>query len=142
MHQPKNLIINCRIEVKMKNQSFFSFVLACLVSAPFLTGCNDQDAAFTVRREIIDVGQAAVGDSVKAQFTFRNNQKESIALSFIPECDCTTVNTDVLKLQPRECGKLEVKVAVENPGEFTKYVYVQAAGSEDFMAVAVKGHTK
>lgn len=142
MHQPKNLIINCRIEVKMKNQSFFSLVLACLVSAPFLTGCNDTDVAFSVRREIIDVGQAVVGDSVKAHFTFRNNQKESIALSFIPECDCTTVNTDVLKLQPRECGKVEVKVAVESEGEFTKYVYVQAAGSEDFMAIAVKGHTK
>ncbi len=142
MHQPKNLIINCRIEVKMKNQSFFSFVLACLVSAPFLTGCNDPDAAFTVRREIIDVGQAAVGDSVKAQFTFRNNQKEQLALTFMPECDCTTINTDILRLKPRECGKLEVKVAVESPGEFIKYVYVQASGQEDFMAVAVKGHTK
>lgn len=142
MHQPKNLIINCRIEVKMKNQSFFSYVLACLVSAPFLTGCNDPDAAFTVRREIIDVGQAAVGDSVKAQFTFRNNQKEQLALTFMPECDCTTINTDILRLKPRECGKLEVKVAVESPGEFIKYVYVQASGQEDFMAVAVKGHTK
>lgn len=142
MHQPKNLIINCRIEVKMKNQSFFSFVLACLVSAPFLTGCNDPDAAFTVRREIIDVGQAAVGDSVKAQFTFRNNQKEQLALTFMPECDCTTINTDILRLKPRECGKLEVKVAVESPGEFIKYVYVQASGQEVFMAVAVKGHTK
>lgn len=142
MHQPQNLIINCRIEVKMKNQSFFSFVLACLVSAPFLTGCNDPDAAFTVRREIIDVGQAAVGDSVKAQFTFRNNQKEQLALTFMPECDCTTINTDILRLKPRECGKLEVKVAVESPGEFIKYVYVQASGQEDFMAVAVKGHTK
>lgn len=126
----------------MKNQVFNYLVLSCLVATPLLTGCNDTDAAFTVRREIIDVGQAFVGDSVKAQFTFRNNQKEPIALSFIPECDCTTVNTDVLKLQPRECGKLEVKVAVESEGEFTKYVYVQAAGSEDFMAIAVKGHTK
>lgn len=126
----------------MKNQVFNYLVLSCLVATPLLTGCNDPDAAFTVRREIIDVGQAAVGDSVKAQFTFRNNQKEPIALSFIPECDCTTVNTDVLKLQSRECGKVEVKVAVENPGEFTKYVYVQASDQEDFMAVAVKGHTK
>ena len=142
MHQPKNLIINCRNEVKMKNQSFFSFVLACLVSAPFLTSCNDTDAAFTVRREIIDVGQANVGDSVKAQFTFRNNRKEQLALTFLPECDCTTINTDIMRLKPRECGKLEVKVAVESPGDFVKYVYVQASGQEDFMAVAVKGRTK
>lgn len=126
----------------MKNQSFFSFVLSCLVATPLLTGCNDTDAAFTVRREIIDVGQAAVGDSVKAQFMIRNNQKEQLALTFMPECDCTTINTDILRLKPRECGKLEVKVAVESPGEFIKYVYVQASGQEDFMAVAVKGHTK
>lgn len=142
MHQPKNLIINCRIEVKMKNQSFFSFVLACLVSAPFLTSCNDTDAAFTVRREIIDVGQANVGDSVKALFTFRNNRQEQIALSFLPECDCTTINTDIMRLKPRECGKLEVKVSVESPGDFVKYVYVQASGQQDFMTIAVKGRTK
>lgn len=126
----------------MKNQVFNYLVLSCLVATPLLTGCNDPDAAFSVRREIIDVGQAAVGDSVKAQFTFRNNQKEQLALTFMPECDCTTINTDILRLKPRECGKLEVKVAVESPGEFIKYVYVQASGQEDFMAVAVKGHTK
>lgn len=126
----------------MKNQSFKILVLSGLVATAFLSGCNDPDSVFTVRRDMIDVGQANVGDSVKAQFTFRNNQKEPIALSFIPECDCTTIDTDIIKLKPRECGKLEVKVAVENPGEFIKYVYVQAAGHEDFMAVAVKGRTK
>jgi hypothetical protein len=91
---------------------------------------------------MIDVGQANVGDSVKATFTFRNNRKEQLAISFLSECDCTTLNTDYLRLQPRECGKLEVKVAVENPGEFIKYVYVQANGEDDFLAIAVKGRTK
>lgn len=109
---------------------------------PLLVGCYDSDGAFSVRRDMVDVGQANVGDSVKASFTFRNNQKEQLAISFLPECDCTTVSSYSMRLQPRECGKLEVKVAVENPGEFTKYVYVQAAGSEDFMAIAVKGRTK
>lgn len=107
-----------------------------------MTGCKDSDTVFSVRREMIDVGQASVGDSVKAQFTFRNNRKEQIALTFLPECDCTTINTDVLRLKPRECGKLEVKVAVESQGDFVKYVYVQAVGQEDFMAIAVKGRTK
>ncbi len=126
----------------MKNQVFNNLVLSCLVSALLLTGCNDTDAAFSVRRDIIDVGQAVVGDSFKTQFTFRNNRQGQIALSFLPECDCTTINTDIMRLKPRECGKLEVKVAVESPGEFVKYVYVQASGQEDFMAVAVKGRTK
>ena len=126
----------------MKNRAFYLFVFNCLISTAFLTGCKDSDTVFSVRREMIDVGQASVGDSVKAQFTFRNNRKEQIALTFLPECDCTTINTDVLRLKPRECGKLEVKVAVESQGDFVKYVYVQAVGQEDFMAIAVKGRTK
>ncbi len=126
----------------MKNRTFYLFVFSCLYSTAFLTGCKDSDTVFSVRREMIDVGQASVGDSVKAQFTFRNNRKEQIALTFLPECDCTTINTDVLRLKPRECGKLEVKVAVESQGDFVKYVYVQAVGQEDFMAIAVKGRTK
>lgn len=107
-----------------------------------MVGCYDSDGAFSVRREMVDVGQTNVGDSVKASFTFRNNQKEQLAISFLPECDCTTVSSNTLRLQPRECGKLEVKVAVESEGEFIKYVYVQASGAEDFMTIAVKGHTK
>ena len=107
-----------------------------------LTGCYDTDGSFSVRREMVDVGQAVVGDSVKATFTFKNNKKEPIAITFLPECDCTTVSREFLRLGPRECGQVEVKVAVENPGEFVKYVYVQASGDEDFMAIAVKGHTK
>ena len=117
-------------------------LMMAVFAVPLLVGCYDSDGAFSVRRDMVDVGQANVGDSVKASFTLRNNQKEQLAISFLPECDCTTVSSYSMRLQPRECGKLEVKVAVENPGEFTKYVYVQAAGSEDFMAIAVKGRTK
>lgn len=126
----------------LKKNSMNAFLFAGLLATLSLTGCNDKESAFTVRREMIDVGQASVGDTVKASFTFRNNLKEQLAISFLPECDCTTVNTDLLRLKPRECGKLEVKVAVQDPGEFIKYVYVQATGSQDFMAIAVKGRTK
>lgn len=107
-----------------------------------LTGCYDTDESFTVRREMVDVGKASVGDSVKALFTFKNNKREQIAITFLPECDCTTVSKETLRLEPRECGQIEVKVAVENPGEFIKYVFVQASGKEDFLTIAVKGHVK
>ena len=126
----------------MKNRVLNYLVLSCLVATPLLTGCNDPDVAFTVRRGMIDVGQVNVGDSVSAQFTFKNNTKEQLSLSFIPECDCTTISTDNLRLQSRECGRLDVKVAVEQSGEFIKYVYVQAAGQEAFLAIAVRGRTK
>ncbi|MBO7111832.1 MAG: DUF1573 domain-containing protein [Bacteroidaceae bacterium] len=126
----------------MRNSAKIILVLTTLFASLTLTACYDTEGSFSVRREIVDVGSASVGDSVKAMFTFRNNKKEQIAISFLPECDCTTINRDMLRLKPRECGQLEVKVAVENPGEFIKYVYVQASGDEDFMAIAVKGHTK
>lgn len=125
----------------MRNSAKLILTLTNLLALT-LTGCNDADGAFTVRREMVDVGQTVVGDSVKASFTFRNNKKEPIAITFLPECDCTTVSRETLRLKPRECGQVEVKVAVDNPGEFIKYVYVQASGDEDFLAIAVKGRTK
>jgi hypothetical protein len=47
-----------------------------------------------------------------------------------------------MELGPHKRGSVEVKVAVESPGEFTKYVYVQAAGGDVFFTVAVKGRGK
>ena len=126
----------------MRNSAKIILVLTTMFAPMTLNSCYDREGAFSVRREMVDVGQASVGDSVKAMFTFKNNKKERIAITFLPECDCTTIDRDMLRLKPRECGQLEVKVAVENPGEFIKYVYVQASGDEDFMAIAVKGRTK
>ena len=126
----------------MRNRLKNNLLLACMFAMSVLTGCYDTDDTISVRREIIDVGQVNVGDTVNGSFTFKNNKKEEIAIAFLPECDCTLINTDMIRLKPRECGKLEVRVAVENPGEFIKYVYVQAAGKEDFLAVAIKGRTK
>jgi len=117
-------------------------LLASLSVMCFLTGCGDADGTFSVRRESIDVGQVNVGDSVSATFTFKNNSAKEMTVSFIPECDCTTINLDNMRLGPRKCGQLEVKVAVNKPGEFIKYVYAQTAGNEDFITVAVKGRTK
>lgn len=125
----------------MKNGVLNFIGLASAAVSALLAGCGRPDTTFSVRKEMVDVGSASIGDSVKASFTFRNNKSELIELSFIPECDCTTVDSDMLKLEPHQSGRLEVKVAVESPGEFVKYVYVQASGDENFMTIAVKGRT-
>lgn len=122
-------------------KSFLSLLASAAVIAS-LSSCEDADELFTVRRASVDVGMADVGDSVSASFTFKNNSSKEMTLNFIPECDCTTVNLDYMKLEPRKSGRLDVKVAVESQGEFVKYVFVQAAGSEEFLTVSVKGHTK
>ena len=126
----------------MRNRAKIILVLTCLMATLILNGCYETDESFTVRREMIDVGMADVGDSVSAQFTFKNNSSKEMALVFIPESGCTTVNQEYMKLGPGKNGRLEVKVAVESRGEFVKYIFVQAAGSEDFLTVSVKGHTK
>ena len=117
----------------MKNLTSVFLVLAGTLALTLLAGCGRPDTSFTVRREMVDVGRASVGDSVRASFTFRNNKKDLLELSFLPECDCTTIDSEIIRL--------EVKVAVESPGEFVKYVYVQASGDENFMTIAVKGRT-
>lgn len=126
----------------MKTIRFFALIIAGLTGLFALTGCDSADGAFSVRHSVIDVGNASVGDSVKASFTFRNNTAESMTITFIPECDCTTVNKETMKLESRGCGQLEVKVKVENSGDFIKYIYVQASGHDEFITVAVKGRTK
>jgi hypothetical protein len=127
--------------MRLLKQKKLSLSLLC-AAVLILTGCYDVNGELSVRREIIDVGKTNVGDSVSASFTFKNNTSKELAISFLPECDCTTINIDNMKLEPSGFGLLEVKVAVEQPGDFIKYVFVQPAGSEDFMTVAVKGRTK
>ena len=118
------------------------FIIACVIGLTLLTGCSNPDEQYSVRRSTIDVGSANIGDSVCASFTFKNQTAEEMNICFIPDCDCTTIDRDFLKLRPHKRGQLKVKVAVDKPGEFIKYVYVKKENAEDYMIIAVKGHTK
>lgn len=77
-----------------------------------------------------------------ATFKFRNNTYATQTVTFLPECDCTTISAESMELGPHKRGSIEVMVAVETPGEFTKCVYVQAADGDVFFAVTVKGRGK
>ena len=117
-------------------------LLLILVVCAFFAGCYYDAGFISVRRDVIDVGRVAVGDSAHATFRFRNSLLERVSVAFMPECDCTAVSADSLMLGPRESVKLEVKVAVDTPGEFVKYVLVQVPGGSDFFTIAVKGTGK
>ena len=114
-------------------------LLVLLISCALCTGCYYDVGFISVRRDVIDVGSVAVGDSARATFKFRNCSPDSVSASFLPECDCTTVSAESLELGPHERGNIEVKVAVESPLEFTKYVYVQDADGDAFFTIAIKG---
>lgn len=118
-------------------------LMTCIVSASALAGCNSQcNGAVSVHRDMINAGSAAVGDSVSATFRLRNNTDQEQTVTFLPECDCTTVSTESMSIGPHRTGRLEVRVAVDSPGEFIKYVFVETSGSDDFFTVTVKGRGK
>ena len=100
------------------------------------------DGALKVQDTTVNVGLVLVGDSVSATFKIRNNTSYRQAITFLPECDCTTVSTECMTLAPNERGKLEAKVSVDSPGEFNKNIYVQLDGSEDFIPFTISGNAK
>lgn len=118
-------------------------VLMTVWAAFVITGCySTTDGVISVRRDTVNAGSAEVGDSVCATFKFRNNTYATQTVTFLPECDCTTVSAESIRIEPHRRGSINVKVAVETKGEFTKYVYVQAAGGDEFFTVSIKGRGK
>lgn len=108
-----------------------------------VTSCySTKDGEISVRRDTVNMGRANVGDSVCATFKFRNNTYATQTITFLPECDCTTISAESIRIEPHRRGSIEVKVAVETKGEFTKYVYVQATGGDEFFTVCIKGRGK
>lgn len=128
----------------MRNWNKIGLMLVvCTVVALSVASCySTTDGVISVRHDTVNAGSAAVGDSVCATFKFRNNTYATQTVTFLPECDCTTVSAESIRIEPHRRGSIEVKVAVETKGEFTKYVYVQAAGGDVFFSVAVKGRGK
>lgn len=127
----------------MRKRDKTDILLICMVVVLALTSCyRTTDGVISIRRDTVNVGRANVGDSVCATFKFRNNTYATQTVTFLPECDCTTVSAESIELGPHKRGSIEVKVAVETPGEFTKYVYVQAAGGDEFFTVSIKGRGK
>lgn len=128
------------IEIMIKWNKTGLLPVVCTLVALSVAGCySTTDGVIYVRRDTVNVGRAHVGDSVCATFKFRNNTNVTQTVTFLPECDCTTVSAEGMELGPHKRGSVVVKVAVDTPGEFTKYVYVQAAGGEEFFTVTVKG---
>lgn len=128
----------------MRNWNMIGLLLVvCTLVVLSVAGCcSTTDGVISVRRDAVNAGSAEVGDSVCATFKFRNNTYATQTVTFLPECDCTTVSAESIRIEPHRRGSINVKVAVETKGEFTKYVYVQAAGGDEFFTVSIKGRGK
>lgn len=127
----------------MRKRDKTGILLICMVVVLAVTSCySTKDGVISVCRDTVNMGRANVGDSVCATFKFRNNTYATQTITFLPECDCTTISAESIRIEPHRRGSIEVKVAVETKGEFTKYVYVQATGGDEFFTVCIKGRGK
>lgn len=117
-------------------------LLAAIVCLAGLSGCYYDAGFVSVRKDSVEVGSAVVGDSVHAEFKFRNRTDNAVKMTFMPECDCTTVSADVMELEPGQRGVLKVSVGIDAPGEFYKYVFVQTRNGDGFLTVSVHGHAE
>lgn len=126
----------------MKIKAFKLFVvLLCVIIVAIIISCYRSEKV-SVRRDIVNVGRVDVGDTVCATFKFKNHTYVTQRLSFRTDCNYVILNSSTMNLEPHKRGKFDVKVLVESPGEFAKYVYVQAAGGDISFAVTVKGYAK
>lgn len=141
--QSRYVIIMKAFQRNINNALRIIYVLFCTLTMLFINNCySTTDGVISVRHDTVNAGSAAVGDSVCATFKFRNNTYATQTVTFLPECDCTTISAESIRIEPHRRGSIEVKVAVETKGEFTKYVYVQAAGGDEFFTVSIKGRGK
>lgn len=120
-----------------------NLIFVCMFSTAILiTGCENSVVPISVRKDLVSIKKVHVGDSVNAMFEFRNNTFERQIVTFLPECDCTSLSAENMILEPRESGILKVRVGISAPGIFNKHIFVQIENSNEFFTVAVNGCAK
>lgn len=123
----------------MKNKRLKFSLYICAIIVAVVISCYCRNESVSVRCDTVDVGCVAVGDSVCATFKFRNNTYVTQTVEFLPECDCTTVSAKSIKIGPHMSKRVFVKVSVEEPGEFNKYIYAEAAKGDVCFTITVRG---
>lgn len=112
-------------------------IFLCMV---VLTGCSTNISdKLDIRREVNKVGEVPVSDSVRVSFKLKNCSNDTLTVSLMPECDCTTVSVEEVVLPPRVKVNVDASVKLDMAGDFQKYIFVQIAGSEEFYSVEIRG---
>lgn len=105
-----------------------------------VTSCStDISDILDIRREVNKVGEVPVSDSVRVSFKLKNCSNDTLTVSLMPECDCTTVSVEEVVLPPRNKVSVDARVKLDMAGDFQKYIFVQIAGSEEFYSVEIRG---
>lgn len=114
--------------------------LLILICIMIVTSCStDISDILDIRREVNKVGEVPVSDSVRVSFKLKNCSNDTLTLSLMPECDCTTVSVEEVVLPTRVKVNVDASVKLDMAGDFQKYIFVQIAGSEEFYSVEIRG---
>lgn len=115
-------------------------LLLILICIMIVTSCStDISDILDIRREVNKVGEVPVSDSVRVSFKLKNCSNDTLTVSLMPECDCTTVSFEEIVLPPRDKVSVDARVKLDMVGDFQKYIFVQIAGSEEFYSVEIRG---
>ena len=86
-------------------------MLLCIV---VVIGCRkDTSDVLDIRSEVNKVGEVPLSDSVRVSFKLKNCSKDTLIVSLMPECDCTTVSTEKVVLLPRNKGSVDARVKLD-----------------------------
>lgn len=114
--------------------------LLILICIMIVTSCRTETSdTLDIRREVNKVGEVPVSDSVRVSFKLKNCSNDTLTVSLMPECDCTTVSVEEVVLTPRNKVSVDARVKLDIAGDFQKYIFVQIAGSEEFYSVEIRG---
>lgn len=114
--------------------------LLILICIMIVTSCStDISDILDIGREVNKVGEVPMSDSVRVSFKLKNCSNDTLTLSLMPECDCTTVSVEEVVLPPRVKVSVDARVKLDMAGDFQKYIFIQIAGSEEFYSVEIRG---
>ena len=115
-----------------------------LASLPvLLASCGTSSGSgIRLNRESVRAGRVCRGDSATAVFRLVNPTSDTVRVSVMPECDCTSVSEGHPLLPPHSRTRIVARIAADSPGEFVKYVFVQPDDSEFFITLKITGNVR
>lgn len=116
----------------MKRNLLFTFLVLLFVSV----GCSKGvlfDTSIIIKDPI-------VGDSVHVAFAINNLSKDSVLLYVYPECDCTIVNPNQIRMKAHTSVNVMISFYVNSSLSFERLVYLLNEETEKIDTIVIRGN--
>lgn len=121
----------------MKGDKHYLYVMILLLFASCYNGKTD--LAFD--REIIVKG-SSYQDSVHEVLNIKNRGKDTVELMIIPECDCTMVRPECLKLIPHSSQHVDIAFFVDSKYNYEKTLYLKRKTTGEWDTIVIRGNVQ